>query len=198
MIQNKFKIGWIYINRKIKKEWSKAYSDLFDGYFDQLFTFALNMVFREDVANDIVQEVFIAIYEKSILKNYQGSLKAYLYTSVRNRCYNYLRDAKVEDRNMALYAEAAVYSDNVDMIDREEILEKIRVVLDELPEKCREVCLLRFVHGYKYSEISEQLGMNENTVKAQLHRGLDKLKHGFSDYDFVLVFFVLVASLEYM
>ena len=180
---------------KLRKNDRKAYSDLFDGYFDQLFTFALNMVFREDVANDIVQEVFIAIYEKSILKNYQGSLKAYLYTSVRNRCYNYLRDAKVEDRNMALYAEAAVYSDNVDMIDREEILEKI---LDELPEKCREVCLLRFVHGYKYSEISEQLGMNENTVKAQLHRGLDKLKHGFSDYDFVLVFFVLVASLEYM
>ena len=165
---------------KLRKNDRKAYSDLFDGYFDQLFTFALNMVFREDVANDIVQEVFIAIYEKSILKNYQGSLKAYLYTSVRNRCYNYLRDAKVEDRNMALYAEAAVYSDNVDMIDREEILEKIRVVLDELPEKCREVCLLRFVHGYK------------------LHRGLDKLKHGFSDYDFVLVFFVLVASLEYM
>ena len=149
---------------RLRRNDRKAYSDLFDRYFDKLFTFALNMVFREDVANDIVQEVFIAIYEKSVLKNYQGSLKAYLYTSVRNRCYNYLRDAKVEDRNMALYAEAAVYSDNVDMIDREEILEKIREVLDELPEKCREVCLLRFVHGYKYSEISEQLGKNENTV----------------------------------
>ena len=145
-----------------------------------------------------MQEVFIAIYEKSILKNYQGSLKAYLYTSVRNRCYNYLRDAKVEDRNMALYAEAAVYSDNVDMIDREEILEKIREVLDELPEKCREVCLLRFVHGYKYSEISEQLGMNENTVKVQLHRGMEKLKRCFSDYDFTLVLFVLAAGFEYM
>ena len=119
---------------RLRRNDRKAYSDLFDRYFDKLFTFALNMVFREDVANDIVQEVFIAIYEKSVLKNYQGSLKAYLYTSVRNRCYNYLRDAKVEDRNMALYAEAAVYSDNVDMIDREEILEKIREVLDELPK----------------------------------------------------------------
>ncbi|MFR7811419.1 MAG: RNA polymerase sigma factor [Butyricimonas faecihominis] len=144
----------------------------------------------------IVQEVFIAIYEKSVLKNYQGSLKAYLYTSVRNRCYNYLRDAKIEDRNMALYAEAAVYSDNVDMIDREEILEKIREVLDELPGKCREVCLLRFVHGYKYCEISEQLGMNENTVKVQLHRGLEKLKRCFSDYDFALVLFMLTVCLE--
>ena len=67
---------------RLRQNDRKAYADLFDGYFDKLFTFALNMVFREDVANDIVQEVFIAIYEKSILKNYQGSLKAYLYTSV--------------------------------------------------------------------------------------------------------------------
>lgn len=89
---------------RLRQNDRKAYADLFDGYFDKLFVFALNMVFREDVANDIVQEVFIAIYEKSVLKNYQGSLKAYLYTSVCNRCYNYLRDAKVEDRNMALYA----------------------------------------------------------------------------------------------
>ena len=169
---------------RLRQNDRKAYADLFDGYFDKLFVFALNMVFREDVANDIVQEVFIAIYEKSVLKNYQGSLKAYLYTSVCNRCYNYLRDAKVEDRNMALYAEAAVYSDNVDMIDREEILEKIREVLDELPEKCR--------------EISEQLGMNENTVKVQLHRGMEKLKRCFSDYDFTLVLFVLAAGFEYM
>ena len=134
---------------RLRRNDRKAYSELFDGYFDKLFTFALNMVFREDVANDIVQEVFIAIYEKSVLKNYQGSLKAYLYTSVRNRCYNYLRDAKVEDRNMALYA-----------------------------------------------EISEQLGMNENTVKVQLHRGLEKLKRCFSDYDFALVLFMLTVCLE--
>ena len=181
---------------RLRRNDRNAYTELFDGYFDKLFTFALNMVFREDVANDIVQEVFIAIYEKSVLKNYRGSLKAYLYTSVRNRCYNYLRDAKVEDRNMALYAEAAVYSDNVDLIDQEEVLEKIKEVLDELPEKCREVCLLRFVHGYKYSEIAEQLDMNENTVKVQLHRGLEKLKRSFADDDFALILFVLTICLE--
>ena len=54
------------------------------------------------------------------------------------------------------------------------------------------------MHGYKYSEISEQLEMNENTVKVQLHRGLEKLKRCFSDYDFALVLFMLSASIEYM
>ncbi len=179
---------------RLKRNDRNAYSELFDGYFDKLFTFALNMVFREDVANDIVQEVFIAIYEKSVFTNYKGSLKAYLYTSVRNRCYNYLRDAKVEDRHMALYAEAAVYSDSVDVIDEEEILEKIRQVMDELPDKCREVCLLRFVQGCKYSDIAERLSMNENTVKAQLHRGTEKIKESFSKTDFTLILFVMSQS----
>ena len=179
---------------RLRRNDRNAYSELFDKYFDKLFTFALNMVFREDVANDIVQEVFIAIYEKSVFSNYKGSLKAYLYASVRNRCYNYLRDAKVEDQHMALYAEAAVYSDNVDAIDEEEILEKIRQVMDELPDRCREVCLLRFVHGYKYSDIAEQLSMNENTVKVQLHRGMEKLKQSFLNYDFALILFVLSQS----
>lgn len=192
------KLDELILIEKLRRNDRNAYTELFEGYFDKLFTFALNMVFREDVANDIVQEVFIAIYEKSVLKNYRGALKAYLYTSVRNRCYNYLRDAKVEDRNMALYAEAAVYSDNVDLIDREDVLEKIKEVLDELPEKCREVCLLRFVHGYKYSEIAEQLDMNENTVKVQLHRGMEKLKRSFADYDFTLILFVLTVCLERM
>ena len=179
---------------RLKRNDRNAYSELFDGYFDKLFTFALNMVFREDVANDIVQEVFIAIYEKSVFAGYKGSLKAYLYTSVRNRCYNYLRDVKVEDRHMALYAEAAVYSDNVDVIDEEEILEKIRQVMDQLPDKCREVCLLRFVQGCKYSDIAERLSMNENTVKVQLHRGMEKIKESFSNYDFALLLFVMSQS----
>ena len=95
---------------------------------------------------------------------------------------------------MALYAEAAVYSDNIDAIDEEEVLEKIRQVMNELPDRCREVCLLRFVQGYKYSDIAEQLSMNENTVKVQLHRGMEKLKQSFLDYDFALILFVLSQS----
>ena len=172
----------------------EVFEEIFHEYYASLCYFANKFVQDEDAAKDIVQEVFITIYEKSVFSNYRGSLKAYLYTSVRNRCYNYLRDAKVEDRNMALYAEAAVYSDNVDTIDEEEVLEKIRQVMDELPDRCREVCLLRFVHGYKYSDIAEQLSMNENTVKVQLHRGMEKIKESFSNYDFVLLLFVMSQS----
>ena len=82
---------------------------------------------------------------------------------------------------------AEIFSAHLDMVDDEELLARVRQVLDELPEKCREVCLLRFVEGYKYAEIAARLDMNENTVKAQLHRGMERLKQAFATYDYVLV-----------
>ena len=82
---------------------------------------------------------------------------------------------------------AEIFSAHLDMVDDEELLARVRQVLDELPEKCREVCLLRFVEGYKYAEIAVRLDMNENTVKAQLHRGMERLKQAFAAYDYVLV-----------
>lgn len=62
----------------LRKNDRKAYSILFDKYFERLFTFAVRVVFREDVANDIVQEIFISLYEKSEILNYDLSLKSYL------------------------------------------------------------------------------------------------------------------------
>ena len=109
----------------MRKNDRKAYSILFDKYFERLFTFAVRVVFREDVANDIVQEIFISLYEKSEILNYDLSLKSYLFNSVRNRCFNYLRDRKVEDRRMNLYAEACLWSDNVDWIEEGVVLGEI-------------------------------------------------------------------------
>ena len=60
----------------LRKNDRKAYSILFDKYFERLFTFAVRVVFREDVANDIVQEIFISLYEKSEILNYDLSLKS--------------------------------------------------------------------------------------------------------------------------
>ena len=132
--------------------------------------------------------LFDLYYEKLYLfAELRGSIRHYLFTSVRNGCLNYLKSLQIEDRNNRKYAEAYIESQNVDMVEDEELLAKIRQVMEELPERCREVCMLRFGEGYKYSEIAERLGMNENTVKAQLHRGMERLREAFANYDYVVV-----------
>lgn len=177
----------------LRKKDRKAYSILFDQYFNRLFSFAVHVVFREDVANDIVQEIFINLYEKSDLLNYDDSLKSYLFNSVRNRCFNYLRDRKVEDRRMSLYAEACIWSETIDFIKEEDVLSEIRGAMEKLPEKCREICRLRFFEGRKFEEIAEILAMAESTVRVQVARGTDKLRRHFVDGDWdIILFFVKI------
>ena len=175
----------IFIGLKRRDE--AALSVLFDTYYEKLYLFAEKYIYDSDKAHDIVQDVFLKIWENAERLELTSSIQHYLFASVRNGCSNYLKSLQIEDRNNRKYAEAYIESQNVDMVDDEELLARVRQVLDELPEKCREVCLLRFVEGYKYAEIAARLDMNENTVKAQLHRGMEHLKQAFATYDYVLV-----------
>ena len=175
----------IFIGLKRRDE--AALSVLFDTYYEKLYLFAEKYIYDSDKAHDIVQDVFLKIWENAERLELTSSIQHYLFASVRNGCLNYLKSLQIEDRNNRKYAEAYIESQNVDMVDDEELLARVRQVLDELPEKCREVCLLRFVEGYKYAEIAARLDMNENTVKAQLHRGMERLKQAFATYDYVLV-----------
>ena len=175
----------IFIGLKRRDE--AALSVLFDTYYEKLYLFAEKYIYDSDKAHDIVQDVFLKIWENAERLELTSSIQHYLFASVRNGCLNYLKSLQIEDRNNRKYAEAYIESQNVDMVDDEELLARVRQVLDELPEKCREVCLLRFVAGYKYAEIAARLDMNENTVKAQLHRGMERLKQAFATYDYVLV-----------
>lgn len=175
----------------LRKNDRKAYSLLFDKYFGRLFAFAVHVVFREDVANDIVQEIFIHLYEKSQELNYDHSLKSYLFNSVRNRCFNYLRDRKVEDKRKSLYAEACIWSDNVDCIEEEEVLQQIQTVMAGLPEKCRKICQLRFFENREYEEIAGILNMAESTVRVQVARGTEKLRKHFAHSDWEIVLFFI-------
>lgn len=169
----------------LKRGNEKGLTTLFDLYYERLYLFAERYIYDATKAHDIVQDVFLKIWEKAGQLDLHGSVRNYLFTAVRNGCLNYLKSLQIEDRHHRKYAEAYVESCNIDMVEEEEILVKVRMVLDELPEKCREVCVLRFVEGYKYREIAEKLDLNENTVKAHLHRGMDKLRRVLSAYDLV-------------
>lgn len=160
-------------------------------YYEKLYLFAEKYIYDSDRAHDIVQDVFLKIWENAERLELKSSIQHYLFTSVRNGCLNYLKSLQIEDRNNRKYVEAYIESQNVDMVEDEDLLAKIRQVLDELPDRCREVCLLRFVEGYKYNEIAVALKMNENTVKVQLHRGMERLRQAFSTYDYIVLLGIL-------
>lgn len=186
--------------KKLSSGDRSAYSELFDRYFDRLHAFASNMVFRDDVAADIIQEMLIRLYEKPVTFTDMGALQSYLFTTIRNRCYNYLRDLKVEDKRMLLYVQAAALSENLDITEHEDVLADLNIddvlknveqIIGLLPERCSEICRMRLIERKKYTDIAQQLNISENTIKVQIHRGMERLrKHFASAYTALSLFLV--------
>ena len=117
---------------RLKANDEAAYQELFEIYFKQLHHFAERMVFDSEVAHDLVQDVFISLYENSKKLSARSNLSGWLFVSVRNSCLKYLRDRKVEDRRNILYAEAMLNSESMEWIDDEELLELVEMEVREL------------------------------------------------------------------
>lgn len=165
----------------LRKGSEEAYKELFDSFFTSLHQLAVTYVMDEDVANDIVQDVFISIYEHADLLQNVINLDGYLRIAIRNRCLNYLRELDLEDRGKRLYYEEFVELEEISSEEMEAMLEQVTKILDTLPDSCRQICEFRFKEGLKIKEIAERLSLSENTVKVQLHRGVNKVREVFME-----------------
>ncbi len=163
--------------QRLGKGEPRAYKELFDRFFEHSYVLASTYVIDPDVANDIVQEVFISIYDHASTLKTIDNLPGYISVSVRNRCLNYLRDLDLEDRNLHLYHEylisAPIDEDNDDL---KELMSKLNSILPSLPESCRIICEMRFLKGMKIKDIATELCLAVSTVKVQLHRAVIKIK----------------------
>lgn len=163
---------------KLRNRDESAINILFDTYYENLYLFAEKFIYDKDKAHDLVQDVFVKIWEDASKIEFTKSVRYYLFTSVKNKCLNYLRKLKIEDKNNRKYLEAHIDSHTVGMIDDVEIIGKIKSIIEDLPQQCREIYKLRVFYGYKYKEIAEDLGVSENTVKVQISRANTKMQEG--------------------
>lgn len=155
-----------------------AYTEIFKRYSKILINHAYKILENQDEANDVIQEVFLAIWNKRHELVITGSLSSYLYKSVKNRVLNHIAHEKVVSR----YADSIsdfIEQDYVfaDSNLREKELEAIiakEIAL--LPEKMREVFLLRKVEELSYDEIALQLNITDKTAKQQVYNSLKILR----------------------
>ena len=119
---------------------------------------------------DLVQDLFFYIWDHADSLLIKTSLKAYLFTSLRNRCLNALRDRKIVDSCNDKLLEAQLFAGIKDIEINETVEMRLQNALNTLPDKCREIILLKIVEGKKNKEIANQLGLAETTVKTQVQR----------------------------
>lgn len=160
----------------LRKRDQKAFRYLYEHYFSKMILFAESYLYDEEEAKDLVQDLFFYIWDQANSLPEMVSLKAYLFTSLRNRCLNVLRDRKIRDVNNDKLFEAQLFSGTEDIVLDEEIQLRLQEALNSLPEKCREIILLKVVEGKKNKEIAGQLNIAETTVKTQVQRAYRMLR----------------------
>ena len=157
---------------------------LFKRYHKVLCSHAARFVYSEAVAQDIVSEVFCKLWKSCAYKNITSSYRFYLFRSVRNEAYNYIR---LEFRPMEqLEAAATQVTSNgqlPDMITQyEEVLNHVERLVQNLPPQCRKVFLMSRFEEKKYQEIADELGISIKTVEVHISRALLSLRHGLKEH----------------
>ena len=161
---------------RVKRRDKEAFRSLYEHYFAKMVLFAESYLYDEEEAKDLVQDLFFCLWDHAPLLEISTSIKAYLFTSVRNRCLNVLRDRKIRDEYNNKLFEAQLFSDTEDVVLDEEVQQRLQKALDALPEKCREIILSKVIEKKKNKEIAEQLNIAETTVKTQVQRAYRMLR----------------------
>ena len=141
------------------------------------------------VAEDVVQEVFVRLWEKrGELKNVQN-LEGYLLLSVKNRCLNHLEHQQVVDKYKQYCLLQEVQDDDE---DPEQFIEDVGKLLDKLPAKRKMVLELCVIESKSYAEIADLLGISLNTVKDHVKKAYDFVREELSrDVCYPVLFFAL-------
>lgn len=158
----------------------RAFRILYEKYVPALRYFAAKYIGEEEMIDDVVQDVFVCLWEKRADFKTEETIKAFLYKSVKNSCLNTIRHQGVKDR----YAEVALRDEEQvsfwDHILEAELFELLLGVFNELPPACREVYRLS-LEGKKHEEIAEILQITVNTVKKHKNNAnrymRERLKH---------------------
>ena len=166
---------WSYISGLRRRD-SKTYEVVFKKYYPLLVVFIVRHIGDEDVAKDIVQDIFFKLFEssRSLPDNFQ--LKSWFYKVARNAAVDYLRHLQVEDKYKFLMAEAMINVPDMDEEIDEQVYDKVNLAIESLPEQCRLIIKLNVLEGKKYQEIAEELGITINTIRTQVSRGYKKLR----------------------
>ncbi len=159
---------------------------IFDTFFNELCYYCNNIINNSEQAQDIVQELFIDIYEKGYKFDNEQKVKSFLFLSVKNRALNYLKSiklkSKLDDIELKDSAEDEMLAWEVEC----ELLEQISQIIEELPPSNREIFKLSYIDCLDVKSICERLNIKQSTVMIQRQRAKQKIREKITNNNFIL------------
>ncbi len=155
-----------------------AFAEVFSMYYAKLCVFSNSYVKSLDLSRDVVQEVFIKIWDNRSDFEIKQSLKAYLYQAVRNQSLNQIQkiQSSKNAKERLQKQQKAKKEIQEEELNTEELTQKIWRLVDEMPERRRTVFILYRKHGLSYKEIANVMDIKRKTVENQMGRSLQFLR----------------------
>lgn len=178
----------------IKNSEKKAYRLLFERYAPNIYNFSLSYLKNESDAEELVQDVFLKVWEKREYLDQSKNMKSFLFKIAVNTIYDFIRRKNIEHAFHDYAKSNFIRDDNFTWhtVVFEEMQQNLEVLLAKLPPKQQQIYTLSRVKGLSNDEISDQLKLSKRTVENQLYRALAFLKTHFNKNSvFALLFLYL-------
>lgn len=175
-MENKLKLDRIL--QQLAHDDKAALQELFTYFYPRLYNFSRSFLKLEEGIDDILQEVFIRIWENRRNIKTPETFNAYIFTITRNLLLNELRSRLNNEKAKAKIFKKSVAGEYLlsDQIEFDELKEQVDQMVAGLPEKQREVFLLSRKEGLSYKEIATKLGIAEKTVEYHISQAIGILK----------------------
>jgi RNA polymerase sigma-70 factor (ECF subfamily) len=174
----------IFIKKAFDQSPEEGCELLFRRYHRSLCSHAVRYVYSREIAEDIVSDVFVKFWTKKVFNSINSSYRFYLFRSVRNEAYSYLRSEfkgldSLENTDKNISSDS-LRPDNITQF--EESYNRVKELVESLPPQCRKIFLMSRFEGKKHQEIANELEISLKTVESHLTKALTILKNGMKDY----------------
>ncbi|APZ45938.1 RNA polymerase sigma-70 factor [Polaribacter reichenbachii] len=168
----------------------KEYKSLFDKLYTSLCLFSNKYIEDIEVSKDIVQDIFVKIWEHKILFKDKNNIKSYLYTSVRNKSLDYLKSKRYKNTSH-LSTKELEHIETETFFLREVVVSESSIIIENaintLPGKCAQIIRMS-IKELSNAEIANELSLSINTIKAQKKIAYKRLKPILKEYYFLIAF----------
>lgn len=167
-----------------------SFEMVFKAWYPVMCNFAHSLTNNREDSEEIVQSVFVNLWEKREEIKIDQSAKAYLFRSVRNACLNQWKHKKVRQdfaKDQAAAFSGSAFENPGEEMHGQELEARIAKALEKIPTQCREVFTLSRFGELKYSEIADKMGISVKTVENQMGKALRIMREELKDYLIVIV-----------
>lgn len=169
------------ILEQLKLGHPKAFKDLFDLYYLPLSTYALKYCNSFTLAEDIVQDLFVKIWDEKLYLKFENTIGPYLFKAVKNNTLQTINSqSKYFFEDIEKQANTLVFDIDLDTPLAENEKQKLLQEIEALPCKSKAVFKAIVLENLKYKEAANQLGISVNTVKTHYSRALKQLRNSLT------------------